>query len=307
VTAAVTLLVFVAVLVFGIRRQWSRTMNVCQSHEEAKYTFWCDSQGCLRLVTFATDLLSIPAARSLAARLSPIHMFSLGTVLGAGTILRLGQLILPQSMLDLPTWALVWVAFLATVWLGVFVAERCFVTSRFAESSLGEEASREAFDGVLLAGVLYHLSTRHRLLLLTFAAMGLPAPWHVTLLFLLGIAAIYAYFSRGAARHILFTAIPSELERPFLPIKDQMRDGVWVAPAGLLLVLGAATLLFFNDVSSFTVAALCTIGCGLVVASERLSRIYSHHVSLAQFRQRLNHRGRGKSIFQLAEENPHSC
>ncbi len=288
VVAAVVLLIAVVAVAFVTSRQWATLRRQCEQIATPNYTLWCDGDNCLRLLTFTPTLPTTSAARLIALSFSSIHMFSLGAVVGAAVTMRLIQLLWPHNEIDFPVRALLWVGIVATVWLGVFVAEHMELRSLVLEKRRSLSDEWGVIDPILLAGALHAHLTRHRLYLLALAAVGLPAPWHVTLLIVVGVGALCWFLWRKPSSQVFLAAMPSELERPFLPMREQMRDGIWVAPMGLLLVIGAAALLYFNDVSSLVLAALCAVGCALVVASERISRIHSHHMTLSQFRERMS-------------------
>lgn len=279
------LLLFLVVYVSMTQRQWRREMTACVPIKAPLYTAWCDDRGNLRFVQFSTDLLGSPVEQTVRSYFAPIHWFSLGCVAGAGIVFRLGQMLWPATNLDLPLWDLVWVGFVAIVWLAVFIAEH--VRLRFALRESHASFTNWGDEIVAMTGAIHAVTSQHRLLLLALAAVGLPAQWHVTLVALVVVGAFW-WLARATGSHAsVLNVLPGELERPFSSLAEQIREGVWIAPTSFLLVIGAAALLYFNDVSSVAVAALSALGCGLVVTSERISRLYTHQKSLDHFREEL--------------------
>jgi len=244
-------------------------------------TVWSDSDGVARIVGFDTGILQSESGRQIAAHMAPVHMFSLGAVAGAALVVRIGQLAIRVPQSQLPLWDLVWVAVPAVIWLGVCIAEHL----RLRLNLLPELVQREEFSGrdaLEIAGVIHLVTSRHRLWLLTLGALGLPTSVIATLVIVVLVVSLWWLVHRSGTKLEPWMVMPSELERPFLGMKDQIREGSWVAPIGLLLVIGAAALLYFNDLSSFAVAVFSAVGCGLVVASERASRMYTQQATLPQ-------------------------
>ncbi|MCX7625689.1 MAG: hypothetical protein N2Z21_05705 [Candidatus Sumerlaeaceae bacterium] len=278
----------VAIVLFS-RKQWKSEMVNCEQVATSHYTLWKDPKSGVRFISFSLGVLTTPIGIAVSSLFTAIHWFSLGLLVGAGIAFRLGQLLWPATSMDLPMWDFLWVLVVGSVWAGTFLAEH--VRLRRASHSRSETVADMMGQDVVLAACATHAAvSRHRLCLLAIAALGLPAQWHVTMAALI-IVAVFWWFARGVGEHLaLVTLLPGELERPFLPLGEQIREGVWIAPTGFLLVIGAAALLYFNDLNSFAVALLSSVGCGLVVASERISRLHHDQTHFDELRERLRSR-----------------
>lgn len=281
----VWLIVFVVTLVAvvaAIRLHWRREIRGYLTERTEDYIAFCDDSRIVRFIGFDVSLLRKPVSERIAAKLLPLHLFSLGVLVGAGLVLRLGQLVLPREVIDLPLWALGWIVFVGFVWLAVALAEHRQV--------LAPRALMGDWDPLAGAAVIHAITSRHRLALLAFAALGLPAHGPATLAVLSGVgASLFAIYwwptlGRDEPRWIV---IPSELARPFLSFKDQVREGLWVMPTGLLLLVGAAALLHFRDVNSLVVASVIAAGCGIVMYCERVSRLHAQKHTLTELRAKL--------------------
>lgn len=302
VSGVLLLLGLVVAIVLFSRKQWKSESAHCEPLSTPYYTLWKTSGGGLRFISFSLDVTSTPAGIGVFSLFAPIHWFTLGLLAGAGLAFRIGQLVWAAPPRDLPMWDFLWVAVVGSVWAGTFLAEHI----RLRSTGFGRRNALTNFindDAVLLACATHAAVSRHRLLLLAIAALGLPAQWHVTVAALVTVA-VFWWFARGAGERLTtVTVLPGELERPFLPLAEQIREGVWIAPTGFLLVIGAAALLYFNDLNSFAVALLSALGCGLVVASERISRLHHDQIHFDELRTRLTARLQSICLSVPAGEN----
>lgn len=290
----------VAIVLFS-RKQWKSETASCEPLPTSHYTIWKTPDGALRFISFSLDVTSTSAGLAVLSLFAAIHWFTLGLLAGAGIAFRIGQLVWGATPWDLPMWDFLWVALVGSVWAGTFLAEH--IRLRRTGFACSEAIDHVITEDALLAACATHAAiSRHRLLLLAIAALGLPAQWHVTIAALVTVA-VFWWFARGAGdRLATVTVLPGELERPFLPLAEQIREGVWIAPTGFLLVIGAAALLYFNDLNSFAVALLSALGCGLVVASERISRLHHNQIHFDELRARLNARLQSISLIAPAGE-----
>ncbi len=280
------LAVFLAAVIVS-RRQWLKKLQLWTPKQEQGYSLWLDERGVVRVVGFDRHVVNTELGRFITARLLPAHLFALGAVAGAALSFRVGQVLLVLEERHLAYWDLAWIAVVGLVWLVTGIVEQLWLLPRILREMVEEGLAPHA-DPLHVAVVFHYALMRHRLGFVMIAALGLPANWLATLVIILLVAAMWLIFRSEATSQEFWMAIPGDLEKPFLKLKDQLIEGLWITPFGLLLVLSAGALLYFNDVSSFMVAALSAIACGFVVASERMSRLYSQATTTDELRSRLN-------------------
>ena len=289
ITAVLVFIAAALVFLWVVQSIWRKHLSRCTPLRGTLYTAYVDEAGKLLFIELAEQEPSLFRQSISVPVLNVIHLVSLGFLAGAACVFRLGQICLSAEMVDLPAWALIWVSLVSLLWFLVYLVEYAvFRQSQFREY-LKELCGKDGRDEVAVCISLHGLVVQHRMILLILAAVGMPAPWQVSSAVVVILATVIAGFywltkSKGWLRQFI---IPSELERPFLSLPEQIREGVWVTPAGFLLVIAAATLVYFGDVSSLAVAVISIIGAGLVIVSERLSRIHTHSQTLEELRDRL--------------------
>lgn len=226
----------------------------------------------------------------LVSRIGRIHTFMLGLLSGlciAGVCAKV--VLAGTAPVNCVKWFFVWLMIVGTTWAIVYLLERALIERMIRRGQL-ERFAQDAGDPLLVAAALHFFSRRYTVWAVMAAFLGGalmtatdPSGIIVSLVMLLAVGLVGWYARDEKSQWVA----PRDLEKAVFSLGENIRDGGWVAPAGLLIGAASIGLLYFSRAEASLVMGAAVAAAMLALWSERASRGEAYAADVDGWRKKI--------------------
>ncbi len=289
--------VFIALVAYLVWRHFSNEIRSATAVASDGCMTYVGSNRELILIRLSEPARIAPVYATVSQALVPVQIFSLGFLTGVCFVLLIARLALSPSSADLALWTTFWIIAVAVTW-GVVLAAEHVLIEKFHRTGVFRELLSNGADPLAIASALSLAIRTHRIWIVVTMLIGLAVvslgQWLVTgVLFACVAAILIAYRTQP---HLFESVAPWDAEKPLLSLREQVREGVWIGPVGLVLMLSTVVLMGVSSVSAVLAFIVLNAGIILVLWGERVSRATTFSFTVDEWKHRLKERLQGGQV-----------
>lgn len=288
---------FVALVAYLVWRHFSNQIRSATAVPTDSCTTYLGCNRELILVRLSDPARIAPVYATVSQALVPVQIFSLGFLSGVCFVLLIARLALSPTSADLALWTTLWIMAVAVAWGGVMAAEHVLI-EKLHRTGVFRELLSNGVDPLALASALSLAIRTHRIWIIVTMLIGLAVvslgQWLVTGVLCACVAAILIAYR---TQPLFFESVaPWDAEKPLLSPREQVREGVWIGPVGLVLMLSTVVLMGVSSFSAVLAFIVLNAGIVLVLWGERVSRATTLSFTVEEWRHRLRERLQGGQV-----------